>query len=238
MKQWKTRNGYIVFQLSSGRSNAFLVSKGGINVLVDTGNQYAYYRLRKSIDSLGLAQKKIVLLILTHTHFDHCRNAFAIKEYENCSILMSEEEAEFAKKGYTPLPEGTLRFSRLISGLGKQLGQKYFGYHSFSPDILIKDEFEWTENDYNIQIISTAGHSIGSVSVIIDNEIALVGDTMLGFFTDSIFPPFAEDIKTMIQSWAKLLRTECTLFIPGHGSAIKRKLLEKEYHKFALKYNI
>jgi glyoxylase-like metal-dependent hydrolase (beta-lactamase superfamily II) len=65
-----------------------------------------------------------------------------------------------------------------------------------------------------------------------------VGDTLMGTFPYSIFPPFAEDIRTMILSWNKLLNTQCKLFLPGHGNPIKRSLLEKEYHKYGLKYKI
>ena len=67
--------------------------------------------------------------------------------------------------------------------------------------------------------------------MIVDNEIAIVGDAMLRFFKNSVFPPFADDIKEMIKSWGKLLKTECNLFLPGHGKEIKRELLQREYNK-------
>ncbi len=94
------------------------------------------------------------------------------------------------------------------------------------------------QNDFSIQIISTYGHSQGSLSIIVDHEIAIVGDAMLGTIHDSIFPPFADDIPKMIHSWNKLLNTTCTLFLPGLGRAIKRELLEKEYLTYSKKYSL
>jgi hydroxyacylglutathione hydrolase len=35
----------------------------------------------------------------------------------------------------------------------------------------------------------------------------------------------------MIESWDKLLNTNCNLFLPGHGKEISRKLLKNQYEK-------
>ena len=42
---------------------------------------------------------------------------------------------------------------------------------------------------------------------------------------------FADDVKLMIDSWGKLLDTGCFLFLPSHGSANKRCLVEREFYK-------
>jgi hydroxyacylglutathione hydrolase len=237
MRQWKTKNGYVVYKVLAGRSNAYLISAEIGNILVDTGNKSSYDCMRRNIDSLKLTQK-VRLLILTHTHYDHCQNVPKIREKENCDILMSEREAKFAHCGYTPLPKGTFSITKIISYCGSLIGQRKFGYQSFTPDRLVGEELDLLQDGYKIKIVSTYGHSEGSVSVIIDNEIAIVGDAMLGTFRNSIFPPFADDIVGMINSWGKLLGTNCYLFLPGHGKEITRHLLQKEYAKCAKKYNI
>lgn len=68
-----------------------------------------------------------------------------------------------------------------------------------------------------------------------DNEIAIVGDAMFGVFNNSVSPPYADDTEKMIESWGKLLNSGCNIFLPGHGKAIKRSLLEKEFTINALK---
>jgi len=237
MKMWQTKNGIHIYQVLKGRSNSYLIPIEMGNILVDTGKSSAYKRLRQNIDSVNLKSSKIDMLILTHTHYDHCQNAFAISGQDRCKIAMSEKEAEFAAQGFTTLPKGTFGITRIISGLGSLIGQRRFGYHPFSPDILISKDSELINYGVGISLILTEGHSRGSVSVIVDNEIALVGDAMIGTYKNTIFPPFADDIQKMIKSWGRLLETECVTFLPGHGKEIKRKLLQQEYNKYSLKLN-
>ena len=67
--------------------------------------------------------------------------------------------------------------------------------------------------------------------LIIDDEIAMVGDTMFGIINGKILPPFADDKKGMYNSWIKLLETPCKGFIPAHGKLIKRDMVEKQINK-------
>ena len=93
------------------------------------------------------------------------------------------------------------------------------------------EKFDLEDYGFYAYILHTPGHSPGSLSVIIDEEVAFVGDTMFGIFKGSVFPPFAEDVNRMINSWGKLLKTGCSVFIPSHGSANNRSLVQKEYDK-------
>jgi glyoxylase-like metal-dependent hydrolase (beta-lactamase superfamily II) len=140
---------------------------------------------------------------------------------------MSEKEAKYVENGFTPLPRGTFPITRIISNLGTWIGQKKFGYKPFVSEVLVTDELELKE--FNISIISTGGHSKGSMSIIVDNEIAIVGDAMFGVFKKSVFPPFADNVNEMINSWGRLLKTACHTFLPGHGKQIKRELFQREY---------
>lgn len=229
MKQWKTTNAYWVFLVLSGRSNAYLIRKGNQNVLVDTGKETAYKRLEKNLESLHVS--KIDFLVLTHTHYDHCQNAKKMEEQFACKTIVSEKEKASVDNGYTPLPNGTIFISGLISKLGRLIARKPFEYSVFTPDLLLNGQMDLHDSDLDIKLIETPGHSAGSISIIIDNEIALVGDAMFGIFRNSVFPPFADNAYELIKSWRRLLNTSCHLFLPGHGKAIKRELLHQEYNK-------
>lgn len=232
MKLWQTKNGYHIYQLLNGRSNSYLISTGKWNILVDTGKVSAYKKLRERIDSLNLEHSKIDVIILTHTHYDHCQNAYVIKAHDKCRIWVGWKETVFAIHGYSPLPKGTYRITKIISKLGNLIGPLKFGFQPFIPDVLISADSYLMKDELNIKLILTQGHSIGSVSVVVDDEIALVGDAMIGTFKDSIFPPFADDVNEMIKSWGKLLETDCDTFLPGHGKEISRELLQLEYNKY------
>lgn len=236
MKRWKTTNGVEIVQVLGGRSNSYLVSSDNGNVLVDTGVESAFIQLQKNMDQLRLTNKNIDVLVLTHTHFDHCQNACAIREQEKCILVMGEKEACYSLSGYTPLPNGTFPITRIISKLGNRIGQSRFGYKPFVADKLINSTLNL--DDYNLTLIPTSGHSQGSISVIIDNEIAIVGDTLFGVFRNWVFPPFADDIDGMLKSWEILLNTTCNTFLPGHGKVIKRELLQREFDKHIRKRRI
>jgi len=238
MKIWRTKSGYEIFRVLSGRSNSYLISAKGKNILVDTGKESAFKKLESGINSLPLTGNKLSFLILTHTHFDHCQNAAKIKEREKCIVVVSKKAYESINDGFTKLPEGVFLITKIISKLGSFIGKKRFGYTSFNGDILIDDEFEFSDYDLKLKLIQTAGHSSDSISILVDGEVAIVGDVLFGIFRNSILPPYAENLNEMIESWEKLLNTTCKVFLPGHGREIQRKLLQKEYNKYKNKFRI
>lgn len=231
MKKWRTKNGYHIFRVVTRRSNAYLISYGGRNILVDTGTKPYYNRLLKNINSIITYRECIDMVVLTHTHFDHCQNASRLKRDKGSLILASSYESEYTKKGYTPIPKGIMPFSKFVSRIGEQFGSTFFSYPSFSVDIEVNDEYTLDCYELDIKIIATPGHSAGSISLIVDNEIALVGDAMFGVFNNSILPPFANNKMQMLESWQKLFETRCRLFLPGHGNIIDKEMLISEIDK-------
>lgn len=120
MKTWKLNNGYIIYQVLNGRCNSFLISTPNGNVIVDTGMKRNLNRLLKNINSVNLHKPNIDFLILTHSHFDHCRNALFLKNELNCKVIASEKEADYTLQGYTALPKGTNPITMFLSSIGKK----------------------------------------------------------------------------------------------------------------------
>jgi glyoxylase-like metal-dependent hydrolase (beta-lactamase superfamily II) len=73
---------------------------------------------------------------------------------------------------------------------------------------------------------------------VIDNEAAIVGDAMFGVFSGSVFPPFADDTRSMVKSWKKLLDTGCGIYLPAHGWERRRDVLERQYEKYRKVYDL
>ena len=224
---WAMDNNTIIYRVLSGRSNAYLIVADKLHILVDTGTKRAFPKLLKAYHSIPQSKQIFDYLILTHTHYDHCQNASKLKKIYNCKVITSLKEKHFAENGLLTLPSGTNRVTKLIVRIGKKLPLKLFSFKPFNPDILVENEYVFKEHGLNIRIVETPGHSPGSVCVIVDDSVAIVGDTLFGVFPNSVFPPFADNPKTLVQSWVRLLDTRCQLFLPGHGGEIKRALLEK-----------
>ena len=238
LKQWTTTNGITVIHLLPGRCNAYVINKGDQRVLVDTSTRKDFEELDKRLHESGYHELGIAYLILTHTHYDHCQSARRLKEKYECSIVVSAKAEESIADGYTRLPNGTNWLSNTIVKMGRRIGKPTYGYDPFEADIFIQGDHLLPIGNANVKIIETPGHSADSISILVDDEIALVGDAMFGALKKSIFPPFADDVRTMVHSWAKLLDTGCNTFLPGHGKAISRERLQREYGKYARKYRI
>lgn len=233
MNTWKTPGGYTIIRILSGRSNVFLLTNGEKNILIDTGLQFKWNKLEKRLKHLNV--NLIDYLILTHTHYDHAGNSKSIKEKYKAQIIVHRNEAALLTSGENILPNGTNPITRLIIRLFAKRFLSIAKYEPCQYDYLVDSALDLGNFGFNAYIMHTPGHTIGSMSIIIDDYVAIVGDTMFGIFKWSVFPPYANNITQMIDSWGKLLKTSCLVFIPGHGSANSRSLVQKEYNKWIIR---
>ena len=229
MNTWKTKSGYIISQIMSGRSNVFLVKNNEKHFLIDTSTSGNWDKLDRTLKSICIS--KIDYLILTHTHHDHAANAKRIKDNYSASVIVHQNEAVYLITGSAVLPQGTNAFTKtLISLLGKRMESR-FNFEPCSYDIVVDSIYDLKNLGLNAYILHTPGHSFGSMSLIVDDEIALVGDTMFGILKKNVFPPYADNSKELINSWKKLLETSCKLFLPAHGATKDRKQLKQSLNR-------
>ncbi len=227
MKKWLTSSGSIIYQIGWGRGNSYLVLDGDNSVLVDTGLKGSRNDLKAKLDDL-LGGNDLSWLVLTHTHYDHVENAAWIKEHYNSQIILHRSEADYLKQGCSPLPTGTNPLAGMVEKIGRKI-TSLSDYELANPDILVDDKYQLTHHSY---LMHTPGHTEGSISLIVDDEVALVGDAMFGVFWWSIFPPFADDVPLMKKSWGKLAKTGCKIYLPGHGTKNSQELLIKQCKKY------
>jgi hydroxyacylglutathione hydrolase len=228
MKTWHTSKGTVIQRLQGGGSHSFLIRTGTHTLLVDTGRRIMLKILLRQIHKAGA--RKIDHLILTHTHFDHAENAASLKERFGLRIMVHESEAALLRKGENPLVAGTIAPTRFLGWLFARK-QKWFRYRAVEPDILMGRDFDLTPLGISGHILHTPGHTQGSVSVIIENEIALAGDALFGMFPGSIFPPFGQNVPQMMESWGLLAGTGCRVFLPAHGGERSLDLLRQQHCK-------
>lgn len=229
MKTWKTKSGYEIIRVLSGRSNVFLISHDGKNILVDTSPGGRWRKLDRRLRSLEV--DRLDALIVTHAHYDHAGNAAKLQEKYEAKVIAHIAEGPYLAKGENSGTHGTHALTRLIiASLGKLFARRSF-YEPCRPNLQVDPSFDLREFGFKARVLHTPGHTAGSLSVIVDDEIALVGDAMFGVFPGSVFPPYAEDTGQLVASWGKLLATHCRLFLPAHGSADSRKLVQKDYDK-------
>ncbi|MFA5756651.1 MAG: MBL fold metallo-hydrolase, partial [Smithellaceae bacterium] len=238
MKQWTTKGGQVVRRLSHGMYNCFLVSLNGRHLLVDACRKGSWQKLSRELDELGVNGGSLAGLVLTHTHYDHAENAAAIKDRYNPKIIVHKKEADYVRRGENPVIHGTLPLTGWISDrLSHWYLSQFFRYRPVDGDLTVAERYDLKPLGFQGYLLSTPGHSPGSLSVILENEIAIVGDALFGVFKGSAIPPVAADEKRMVASWEKLLKTGCSLYLPAHGSERGREILERQHEKYKRKYD-
>ena len=108
---------------------------------------------------------------------------------------------------------------------------KRIPFPKFKPDILITDKpFPLTEYGINGNIIHTPGHTLGSISVILDSGEAFVGCMAhdgLPFRIRPGLPIYAQDIVAIKESWRLLIDKGAKMIYPGHGNPFPVKIIKK-----------
>lgn len=177
-------------------------------------------------------------MVLTHTHYDHTGNLATIKKIYNPVVMVSIHGGYSLIKGYSKIPKGAMDFTKFLTDNLEDLANEHLAqFDKVLPDIEIEGTYDFAKYGLNIKIIPTPGHSIGSISLIVDDEIAICGDAISGLNKGEVFTPFSDDFNTTVKSWKTLLDTNCTLFLPGHGIPVNKKLLEEKYKEALFNIN-
>ena len=229
MKTWKTGRGIEIIRLLSGRSNVFFVNAGNIRILYDSCSRHYQNSLINNL--MKLNPSGINALVISHAHFDHAGNAAWIRENTGAKTIIHSLEAKYLEKGENAPIKGSVFLTRwLINMTGRDITAR-LNYPPCKADVQVAASRSIPFPGQDVFLLHTPGHTSGMLSMVIDHEIALVGDTLFGIFPGSVFPPFAEDTRQLIKSWEILLESGCTCFFPSHGRPISRKMLEKSYLK-------
>jgi len=230
-KRPECEKSYNIISIPMGHSNSYLIVSAGRGVLVDAGCPGKIKNIQTALEQNNLVFRNIVLIILTHTHYDHTGCLAEIKKRSGAKVLVHASEKRCLEKGITPFPKGTMWFLKIISEIGNSLMVSKSKYQPVNPDIVIGNEYDLGNYIPGAKVISTPGHTAGSISLVIENDAAFVGDTLFNVMPWSVFPPFASDIREPLESWERLIASSCRTYFPGHGRPIPLKKLKNSYEK-------
>jgi glyoxylase-like metal-dependent hydrolase (beta-lactamase superfamily II) len=227
MGPFTTHQGTIIVRLTPARCNIWVVTRNSRTIIIDTGISFDRERIAHALERRALVPEAV---ILTHTHFDHAGNAAWLAHEYGAEVVVQEAESEYLAAGDTPIPEGTHAVTRGLVSLGKKVAPM-FRYEPCHADHVFGEKFDLNRFGINGYLIHTPGHSPGGSTVVIDDIVAVAGDSIIGTTPGKPFPPFADDVDLLLRSWKKILDTGCTTFLPGHGKPVSREELNAEYAK-------
>jgi hydroxyacylglutathione hydrolase len=216
-------------RISFPNVSCYLVYKTGEAMLVDCGNAGSEVKILKEMASLGLRPGMLRLLVLTHAHFDHAGSAGRLKELTGCRIMVHRLEEGRLREGFSKLPAGTRWKAKLLVGVGRTLAQRMGKFPPAPPDLLVDDAAELSEFGFPGRVFHTPGHTVGSMVVLLPRGELLAGDTFFGVEGKQHFPPFAEDLPQLVNSWKKIRGMQAKTIFPAHGRSFSWESFLSEF---------
>ena len=206
-----------VIQVRMGMVSSFIVRQEGA-ILVDTGYPGSENAILEALSKEGIAPRDIRLILLTHGHVDHAGSAAKLKEKTGARVAIHESDADKLRAGNQGRLHAT-GFSGLLFSLVLGVGRKP-GYPPLEPDILFTDILDLKPFGIQGMVVPTPGHTPGSVSVILENGDAIVGDLIMPSLPSGRpgLPFWADDVEEVKKSIRTVLSYNPRRILPAHGS--------------------
>ena len=216
---------HTVHTVKLGWTRCYLLKCTGGYLLIDT-DYPKYYRLfEKKLANLGIAASDIKYLLLTHHHDDHAGFAAELVRNTGCRVIAHRNAVTALKDGKS---EETMKPVNRRIQIVMTFYMLFHKEFKFPPvtlakrDILIEGDNEEFLKGIGIDgvILHTPGHTSDSISVLLSDGSAFVGDAAMNFLRWTGVghrPIYIEDINTVYGSWRKLRERGARVIYPSHG---------------------
>ena len=194
-----------------------------------------YGQFEKKLARLGIAASEIKYLLLTHHHDDHAGFTAELVRNTGCQVIAHRNALSALEKRESEDAGGKMVNRRL-----QVVFAFYMLFHKefeFPPvrlaerDIIIEGDNEEFLKGIGIDgvILHTPGHTRDSISVLLSDGSAFVGDAAMNFLRWTGVghrPIYIEDINIVYESWRKLRERGARVIYPSHGNCFSATKLE------------
>ena len=180
-------NGYNVYRTKTRRCACYLIEREKVHVLIDTSMRFERNVVAESIRKSGV--QKIDAIFLTHSHTDHAANAKYFSDLYQCKVYISENGLEKVRIGVCEMPRGTNPYGRFIYWSESKIPFYHFARFQACPQVepLNRDVVKYYLGESS-ELLETSGHTDDSISILLANRIAVVGDAMVNTFGNLAIP--------------------------------------------------
>ncbi len=199
-------------------------------IMIDGGGPKQVKGFMKALERLSLKPEDIKLIVLTHGRWDHIGSAKEIKSITGAKLALHQEEKDWLEKSLTPLPPGVTPWGHIFVKI-LAMFMPLVRVPATNVDIVLGDgDFPLTEYGIPGKIVYTPGHSMGSVSVLLETGDAFVGDLAMNGFPLRLNPGppiLAENMQKVRASWKVLLDQGAKTIYPTHGKPFSVGIIQK-----------
>jgi hydroxyacylglutathione hydrolase len=211
--------GVGIHPITLGYDHCYII-QGEKAIMIDGGTPKLANGFMKAIERLSMKPEDIKLIVLTHGHWDHIGSAGEIKALTGAKIALHRAEKDWLEKSLKPLPPGVTAWGKIFVRIMAAF-MPMVRIPAAAVDVVLGDgELPLAEYGIPGKILYTPGHSMGSVSVLLESGDAFVGDlAMSGFplrFSPGL-PILAEDMHKVRESWKLLMEAGAKTIHPAHG---------------------
>jgi glyoxylase-like metal-dependent hydrolase (beta-lactamase superfamily II) len=218
-----------IYSKRLGINRCYVIKASGC-IMVDTGPSISERAIENWFESIPVAPEEIRLLILTHGHADHVGAASHVKNITGAKIAMHKMDKDMLERGEVVWPSPVTTWGRLAIRTMVPL-TSLFRFPGANVDLVIGDE-GLSLSEYGIpgRIIHTPGHTLGSISVLLETGEALVGcmtHNAPPFRTSPNLPIFADDLPRLRNSWRSLIDQGAQTIFPAHGNSFPVEIIQE-----------
>jgi glyoxylase-like metal-dependent hydrolase (beta-lactamase superfamily II) len=214
-----------VIPIKFGHVNIYLIKTESGYILVDTGMPNKNQQLDEVFQKYGIDPKSVQLIILTHGHLDHVGSVAYVQKATGAKVLCQQSFSKSLANGVieTATPQNfTGRILNFFTGF---LGSHIDG---MKADIVFDEEYGLSEFGIQGKVIHTPGHSTSSISIILDNGEALIGDLIRESKPGEVgFGMFYEDKTTILESLQRIAEFNPRIIYLSHSTTIDNQVLKK-----------
>jgi len=218
-----------IYTIPLGVEHGYIIQGEGV-VMIDGGAPNKAKAFIKGLKKTSIKPEEIKLIIITHGHWDHIGSAKDIKDITGAKIAMHKREKDWLEKSLKPLPPGVTRWGKIFAKT-MALFTPFIHVPATRVDIILGDEdFSLAEFGIAGKVVSTPGHSPGSVSVVLDTGDAFVCDLAMNAFPMCLSPSvpiFAEDMQKVKDSWKLIFDCGVKTIYPAHGNPFSAEIMPR-----------
>ncbi len=182
-------------------------------VLIDSGMPGNAKRIVRYAKGFAKAGAAISYIVLTHADIDHVGSAAKLKELTGAQIALHFKDASILS--------GRSRFKAVKGPIGVMI--RILGwlirFRPVKPDIMLEGDSELA----GLKLISTPGHTQGSICVYLPGKAVFAGDALRSDAKGNPKPPsrrFSADAAEALASLNTISNLHFEILLPGHGQPV------------------